>query len=70
MSDARKMAKLAEFEIEELISDMLEGDYQDNEIALGHLSTGKSSIQVQLKITRNPVDFLDADYVIQQEDGE
>ena len=68
MSDARKMASLATSEIEELIADMLAGDYQDNEIALGHLSSGESTIQVQLKITRNPKDFLDADYVIDQDE--
>ena len=62
MSGAREVAKRAELEIEELLSDMFAGNYQDNEISLGFLSdlNGKP-VQVQLKITNFPGDFLEGE---------
>ncbi|MFS1980806.1 hypothetical protein BCU36_017215 [Vibrio lentus] len=59
MSEALKMAAEAPDYIETLIIEMLQGDHPDNEVLLGTLLSGDESIQVQLKITRNPVDFLD-----------
>ena len=59
MSEALKMAAEAPDYIETLIIEMLQGDYPDNEVLLGTLLSGDESIQVQLKITRNPTDFLD-----------
>ena len=61
MSGAIEVAEKAVDNIEQLIVEMLEGDYQDNEVSLGRLLCGKESIQVQLKITRNRSDFLDSD---------
>ncbi|PMN08332.1 hypothetical protein BCT39_14410 [Vibrio lentus] len=59
MSEALKMAAEASDYIETLIIEMLQGDHPDNEVLLGTLLSGDESIQVQLKITRNPADFLD-----------
>ena len=41
---------------------MFAGDYADNEVSLGVLVSGKEEIQVQLKVTRSPSDFIDTDY--------
>lgn len=62
MSGAREVAAYAVDNIEELVSDMLAGDYADNEVSLGVLLCGQEEIQVQLKITRNPQDFIETDY--------
>ncbi len=59
MSGAKEVAAKATEVVEQLISEMLEGDYADNEIALGTLLSGTEEIQVQLKITRAPSEFLD-----------
>ncbi|MEQ6344928.1 MULTISPECIES: hypothetical protein [Vibrio] len=59
MSEALKVAAEAPDYIETLLIEMLEGDHPDNEVLLGTLLSGNSTIQVQLKITRNPEDFLD-----------
>ncbi|PML06253.1 hypothetical protein [Vibrio lentus] len=59
MSEALKVAAEAPDYIETLLIEMLEGDHPDNEVLLGSLLSGDESIQVQLKITRNPEDFLD-----------
>lgn len=59
MSEALKVAAEAPDYIETLLVEMLEGNYADNEVLLGTLLSGNESIQVQLKITRNPTDFLD-----------
>jgi len=61
MSGAREVAGNAVFEIEELIAEMLDGDYIDNEISLGRLLSGNEEFQVQLKITRDPMAFLHHD---------
>ncbi|PMN30011.1 hypothetical protein BCT35_20655 [Vibrio lentus] len=59
MSEALRIAAEAPDYIETLIIEMLQGDHPDNEVLLGTLLSGDESIQVQLKITRNPADFLD-----------
>ncbi|KAA8598007.1 hypothetical protein F0Z19_3507 [Vibrio cyclitrophicus] len=59
MSEALKVAAEAPDYIETLLVEMLQGDHPDNEVLLGTLLSGDESIQVQLKITRNPVDFMD-----------
>ncbi|MGF1696572.1 hypothetical protein L4C54_12935 [Vibrio lamellibrachiae] len=59
MSEAIKVAAAAPSYIETLLTEMFEGDYPDNEVLLGVLLAGQSQIQVQLKITRNPEDFMD-----------
>jgi len=59
MSEAQKIAAEAPDYIETLLVEMLEGRHPDNEVLLGTLLCGDESIQVQLKITRNPADFLD-----------
>ncbi len=59
MSEAQKVAAEASDYIETLLVEMLEGDHPDNEVLLGTLLSDDESIQVQLKITRNPTDFLD-----------
>lgn len=62
MSGAREVAEKAVDNIEELVADMLAGNYADNEVSLGVLLNGKEEIQVQLKVTRTPSDFIDTDY--------
>ena len=59
MSEAKAVAAEAEDYIEQLLIEMFEGKYPDNEILLGTLLSGEDRIQVQLKITRNPEDFMD-----------
>ncbi|MFS1900017.1 hypothetical protein BCU43_000670 [Vibrio lentus] len=59
MSEALKVAAEAPGYIETLLVEMLEGDYPDNEVLLGTLLSGDESIQIQLKITRKPEDFMD-----------
>ncbi|MEZ9216502.1 MULTISPECIES: hypothetical protein [Vibrio] len=59
MSEALKVAAEAPDYIETLLVEMLQGDYPDNEVLLGTLLSGDESIQIQLKITRKPEDFLD-----------
>ncbi|MEZ8657732.1 hypothetical protein AB6D68_01320 [Vibrio cyclitrophicus] len=59
MSEAMKVAGEAPDYIETLLVEMLEGDHSDNEVLLGTLLSGDESIQVQLKITRKPTDFMD-----------
>ncbi|MAD75389.1 MAG: hypothetical protein CML20_11465 [Rheinheimera sp.] len=62
MSAAREIAANAVDNIEELLTDMFDGDYADNEVSLGVLLSGKEEIQVQLKVTRSPAEFIDTDY--------
>ncbi|MBS3796701.1 hypothetical protein [Pseudoalteromonas sp. BDTF-M6] len=62
MSGAKEVAALAVDNIEPLLTDMFDGDYADNEVSLGELQSGNEVIQVQLKITRIPRDFVDTDY--------
>ncbi len=59
MSEALRVAAEAPGYIETLLVEMLEGDYPDNEVLLGTLLSGNESIQIQLKITRKPEDFMD-----------
>ena len=59
MSEALKVAAEAPDYIETLLVEMLEGNHPDNEVLLGTLLSGNESIQIQLKITRKPEDFMD-----------
>lgn len=64
MSGAIEVAQRAEEEIEELLADMFAGGHDDNEISLGFLSTANGQVmQVQLKVTREPEDFLEGEGV-------
>lgn len=58
MSGAKEVATTAIDNIENLIAEMLDGDYADNEVSLGRLLCGKEEIQVRLSITRNKADFI------------
>ncbi|WP_435234520.1 hypothetical protein ACR30L_12150 [Psychromonas sp. PT13] len=62
MSGAIEVAEQAVNNIESLLTDMFNGDYANNEVALGVLINGKEEIQVQLKITRAPEEFIDTEY--------
>ena len=59
MSEAKIVAAEAPDYIEQLLVEMFEGNHPDNEVLLGTLLSGKDRIQVQLKITRQPENFLD-----------
>lgn len=62
MSGAREIASKAVDNIESLLTDMFVGDYANNEVVLGVLLDGKEEIQVQLKVTRAPSEFIETDY--------
>lgn len=62
MSAARELAAKAVENIEPLLRDMFEGDYANNEVSLGVLLDGKEEIQVQLKVTRSPNEFIETEY--------
>ncbi len=62
MSAAKELAALAVDNIEPLLQDMFSGDYADNEVSLGVLLDGKEEIQIQLKVTRTPSEFIETDY--------
>lgn len=62
MIPAIEIAQKATDNIESLLIDMFEGDYANNEVALGVLLDGKEEIQVQLKITRSPSEFIETEY--------
>ncbi|WP_125782800.1 hypothetical protein [Pseudoalteromonas rubra] len=62
MSAARDIAQFAVDNIEALLADMFEGDYANNEVSLGVLLSGGEEIQVQLKVTRAPSEFIDTEY--------
>jgi hypothetical protein len=70
MSGAIQVAEKAREHVEQLITDMLEGDHQDNQVSLGLLICGDEYIQVQLKITRNTCDFLDDDEFFDEDGGD
>ncbi|KAB0300739.1 hypothetical protein F2Z80_16600 [Vibrio fortis] len=59
MSEAQAVAAEAKDYIEQLLVEMFEGNHPDNEVLLGTLLSGKDRIQVQLKITRQPENFMD-----------
>ena len=59
MSEAIKAASQAKDYIEELIVEMLEGKYPNNEILLGVLELEGKPLQIQLKVTMDPVEFMD-----------
>lgn len=59
MSGAIEVAEMAPKVILELLTDMFAGDYPNNEVLLGVLKSGNDRIQVQLKITREPTEFMD-----------
>ena len=59
MSEAQAVAAEAKDYIEQLLVEMFEGNQPDNEVLLGTLLSGKDRIQVQLKITRQPENFMD-----------
>ena len=62
MTPSKEIASTAVDNIETLLTDMFEGDYANNEVALGVLISGKEEIQIQLKVTRAPCEFIDTEY--------
>lgn len=62
MSAAKELAAKAIDNVEVLLRDMFAGDYANNEVSLGVLLDGKEEIQVQLKVTRSPSEFIETDY--------
>jgi hypothetical protein len=62
MSEAKILAASAIDNIETLLRDMFIGDYANNEVSLGVLLDGKEEIQIQLKVTRTPSEFIETDY--------
>ncbi|WP_062564635.1 hypothetical protein [Pseudoalteromonas shioyasakiensis] len=62
MSAAREIAAKAVDNVEGLLKDMFAGEYANNEVSLGVLLDGKEEIQVQLKVTRSPSEFIETEY--------
>lgn len=62
MSGPIEIASKAVENVESLLADMFEGDYANNEVSLGVLLNGNEEIQVQLKITRAPSEFVETEY--------
>ena len=59
MSELGKISEHAGEYAEQLVTEMLEAKADDNEILLGEFLLESSTIQVQLKVTRNSKDFMD-----------
>jgi hypothetical protein len=62
MNNAKALAEKAIDNIEHLLRDMFSGNYANNEVSLGVLLNDKEEIQIQLKVTRSPSEFIDTDY--------
>lgn len=73
MSEPSNIASQAGSYADELINDMLSGNYPDNEVLLGEVLSGKTQIQLQLYVTQEPKMFLDENgyrtYGIQRFEG-
>ncbi|STQ75518.1 hypothetical protein [Grimontia hollisae] len=62
MTNSQKIAAMATDNIVSLLREMFEGQHENNEVALGFLEKGNEEIQVQLKVTRNPEEFIETDF--------
>lgn len=67
-SDAQQVAQRAPLVIESLLEGLFEAGETNNSICLGELSSGNEIVQVQLIVTRNPAEFFDADYVMEDDE--
>ena len=61
MSGAREIAQTAVDNIDPLIADMLAGNHPDNWVSLGRVMLEGKEMQIQLKVTTVPSDFIDSD---------
>lgn len=61
MSGAREVAENAVYNIDSLIAEMIEGNFNDNMVSLGRVVLEGKEIQVQLKVTSDRSDFLDSE---------
>ena len=59
MSEARKLGEMCPLQIEQMLTEMLEGNHDDNEVLLGTLLSEGKEIQVQIKLTCIEDDFLE-----------
>jgi len=59
VSASIEVAQKATEVIEQVLSEMFDGDYANNGIILGTILNGSEEIQVQLKVTRDPCEFMD-----------
>ncbi|MGL5036694.1 MAG: hypothetical protein ACRC6F_02995 [Aeromonas sp.] len=66
--DAIDIAARAEQVVLPLLAELLASEEQENRIALGELYSGEQCIQVQLVVTRNSADLMDADSVMEGEE--
>ena len=62
MSSAKQIAVKSVDNIDQLLADMFDGDYANNEVSLGVLDNNGEAIQVQLKVTRAPSEFIETEY--------
>lgn len=58
-SECKEIASKAPDYIEDMLFELITSTQLDNRVCLGTLIACNSEIQVQLVITRNPVDMLD-----------
>jgi hypothetical protein len=59
MSEIFEICKNTADQANELLIEMLEGNWPDNKLLSGSVQDGNTAIQVQLLITKNSADFLD-----------
>lgn len=67
-SDAQQIAQRAPLVIQSLLEGLFEASATNNAICLGELSSGREMIQIQLIVTRDPAEFFDADYVMEDDE--
>lgn len=68
MSEAITAAKRAPLIIEQLITEMLEVNAEDNWIGLGELELNGKPLQIHLVVTTKQSDFLDDDLIMSNEE--
>jgi hypothetical protein len=59
MSDLRALMVDTGVIAEQLVEEMFDAQASNNEILLGEFTSGDHTIQVQLKVTREPEEFMD-----------
>lgn len=58
-TESELIANEASEYVDTLISEMFEGEHDNNQVLLGTVLSGDESIQIQLIVTRKPEDFMD-----------
>ena len=59
MRETQKIMEGSHWILHQIITEMFKAQAKDNQILLGELQSGSSTVQVQLKVTTDPEQFLD-----------